>query len=52
MKTMEEALQFQHAFVVVVCIGLGARFVDNDLISCFKILNPTNMPSKHIGRQN
>jgi hypothetical protein len=49
---LEEALKFQHAFAEVVCVGLAARFVDNDLISCFKILNPTNMPSKHIGLQN
>ena len=49
---LEEALKFQHAFAEAVCVGLAARFVDNDLISCFKILNPTNMPSKQIGLQN
>ena len=49
---LEEALKFQRAFAESVCAGLDARFVDNDLISCFKILNPTNMPSKHIGLQN
>jgi len=32
-----------------ICIGLDGRFVDNDLISCFKILNPTNMSLKQIG---
>jgi hypothetical protein len=40
---LEEALEFQHAFAEAVCVGLDARFVDNDLISCFKILNPTYM---------
>ena len=27
-------------------------FCDNDLISCFKILNPTNMPSGEVALQN
>jgi hypothetical protein len=49
---LEEALKFQHAFAEAVCVGLAARFVDNDLVLCYKILNPTNMPSKHIGLQN
>ena len=35
---LEETLKFQHAFAEAVCIGLDARFVDNDLISCFKNL--------------
>ena len=48
----EEALKFQRAFVEAICAGLDVRFVDNDRISCFKILNPTNMPSKQIGLQN
>ena len=42
----------QRAFAEVVCTGLDSRFIDNDLNSCFKILNPTNMPSRQIGLQN
>ena len=49
---LEETLKFQRAFAEVVCAGLDARFVDNDLISYFKILNFTNMPSTQIGLQN
>jgi hypothetical protein len=45
----EEALKFQCAFAEVVCAGLDARFMDNNLISYFKILNPTIMPSRQIG---
>ena len=36
-------------FAHVVCSALDARFNDNDLISCFKILNPINMPSGQVG---
>ena len=43
---LEEALKFQCAFAEVVCTCLDAKFVDNDFISCFEILNPTNMPLK------
>ena len=49
---LEEALKFQRTFAEAVCTGLDARFVDNNLITCYKILNPTNMPSKQIGLQN
>ena len=35
-----------------ICAGLDARFKDNDFISCFKVLNPTNMPSRQVGLQN
>ncbi len=41
---LEEALAFQKSFAKIVCAALDARFRDNDVISCFKILNPTNMP--------
>ena len=34
-EDLEETLEFQCAFAMVVCVGLDARFVDNDLISCF-----------------
>ena len=36
---LEDAFKFQRTFAKAVCAGLDARFVDNDLISCFKILN-------------
>jgi hypothetical protein len=49
---LKETLQFQRSFVEVVCDCLQARFTDNDLIFCFKILNPSNMPSKQIGLQS
>ena len=38
-EDLDETLKFQRAFVEVVCAGLDARFLDNDLISCFKNLN-------------
>ena len=49
---LEEALKFQRAFVEVVCACLDVIFINNDIISCFEILNPTNMPSGDIGLQN
>ena len=51
-EDLEEALKFQRTFAEIVYVGLNARFVDNYFISCFKILNPTNMPSRQIGLQN
>jgi hypothetical protein len=41
---LEDVLMFQIFFAQVVCSALDARFCDNDLIYCFNILNPTNMP--------
>ena len=49
---LEDALMFQKNFAQVVCSALDTRFCDNDLISCFKILIPTNMPSGQVGLQN
>lgn len=49
---LEDALAFQKSFAEAVCNGLDAQFTNNDLISCFKILNPTNMPSRQVGLQN
>jgi len=49
---LAEALEFHRAFAKAMCAGLNAQFQDNDIISCFKILNPSNMPSKQIGLQN
>ena len=49
---LEKTLMFQKNFAQTVCSVLDARFCDNDLISCFKILNPTNMPLKQVSLQN
>ena len=46
---LEEALNFQKSYVEAVCNCLEARFSDNDIISAFKILNPSNMPLKRVG---
>ena len=49
---LEEAVMFQKNFAHVVYFALDARFCDNDLISCFKILNPTNISLWQVGLQN
>ena len=49
---LEETLMFQKNFAQFVCSALDGRFCDNDLIFCFKILNPTNTPSREVGLQN
>jgi hypothetical protein len=49
---LENALMFQKNFAQVVCNAHDARLCDNDLISCFKILNPINMPSGQVGLLN
>ena len=46
---LEEALNFQKSYTEVVCKCLEARFSENGIISAFKILNPSNMPSKRVG---
>ena len=46
---LKEALNFQKSYAEVVYKCLEARFSDNDIISAFKILNPSNMPSKKVG---
>ena len=46
---LEEALNSQKSYAEVVCKCLEARFSDNGIISAFKILNPSNMPSKRVG---
>lgn len=48
-KDLEEALIFQKQFSESVIHALECRFEDNDLVSCFKILNPTSMPSRQVG---
>ena len=36
----------------VICYALDACLCDNDFMSCFKILSPTNMPSGQVGLHN
>jgi len=38
-----EALTFQKHFSEVVTYTLEFRFEDNEIVSAFKVLNPTNM---------
>ena len=44
-----EALAFQTSFAEEVCKGLEARFQENHVISCFKVLNPCELPSRQVG---
>jgi hypothetical protein len=46
---LEVALSFQRLYAQAVCDALENRFVDNDLIDCFKILSPTNLPQRQVG---
>ena len=46
---LEEALNFQKSYAKFVCKCLEVRFSDNGIIPAFKILNPSNMPSKRVG---
>ena len=47
-----KALAFQTSFAEKVCKGLEARFQDNDVIGCFKILNLCELPSKQVTMEN
>ena len=42
-------MNFQKSYAEAVCKCLEARLSDNDIISAFKILDPSNMPSKRVG---
>ena len=46
---LKKALNFQKSYAEAVCKCLEARFSDNGIILAFKILNPSNMPSKRVG---
>ena len=48
-RDLEEALLFQKQFSEAVIHALECRFEDNDIVSTFKVLNPTNMPSRQVG---
>ena len=45
---LEVALFFQRLYTQAVCDALENRFVDNDLIFCFKILSPSNLPQRQL----
>ncbi len=46
---LEEAITFQVCFAEEIYKGLENRFKDNDIVSCFKILNPVELPSRQVG---
>jgi hypothetical protein len=46
---LETALNFQKLYAEAICVALDARFDDNDIIDCFKILNPIHMPQRQVG---
>ncbi|KAL3688692.1 hypothetical protein R1sor_015001 [Riccia sorocarpa] len=43
---LEEAVSFQKNFAEAVANALKERFADNDLVSAFRILSPTQMPTQ------
>ena len=47
---LEETLSFQNSYAkVVLCKYLETRFSNNGIVSTFKFLNPSNVPSKRVG---
>ena len=44
-----EAINFQVCFAEEICKGLENRFKHNDIVSCFKILNHVEWPSRQVG---
>ena len=42
-------MSFQRLYAQAVCDALENRFIDNDIIDCFKILSPTNLPQRQVG---
>ncbi len=48
-RDLESALDFQKTYSEAVYSALEARLVDNDIIDCFKILNPLHMPCRQVG---
>ena len=48
-RDLESALDFQKNYSEAVCSALEARFVDNDIINCFKILNHLHMRRRQVG---
>ena len=46
---LEEAITFQVCFAEKIYKRLENRFKYNDIVSCFKILNPVELPFRHVG---
>jgi len=47
-RDLEIALDFQKTYYEAVWSALEARFVDNDIIDCFKILIPLHMRRRQV----
>ncbi|KAL3682122.1 hypothetical protein R1sor_000144 [Riccia sorocarpa] len=46
---LEQAVAFEKAYAESVCVALETRFTDNSIMSCFKILNPRQVPTTAMG---
>jgi hypothetical protein len=51
-KDLMDAVAFQKHFALAVYNVLECRFEDNHIMAAFKVLDPTNMPSKQVGLAN
>lgn len=51
-QNLTDVVAFQKYFVLAVCNALESRFKDNHIITVFKILGLTNMPSRLVGLAN
>ena len=48
-RNLEKALAFQKNFIEAIIEALEVRFVDNNIMGCFKNLSSINMPTKQVG---
>jgi hypothetical protein len=46
---LKSALGFQKTYFEAFCNDLEERFVDSDIIDCFKLLNRLHMPRRQVG---
>ena len=51
-QELMDAVTFQKHFVLAVCNALEYKFEDNHIMTSFKVLGPTNIPSKQVGLAN
>ena len=51
-QDLMETVAFQKQFALALCNALKCRFEDNHIMAAFKVLGPTNMPSKQVGLAN
>ncbi|KAL3689219.1 hypothetical protein R1sor_015528 [Riccia sorocarpa] len=51
-KDMDAALQFQNDLSLALVEALQDRFGDNSLVSCFKVLNPQEVPRTLMGMRD